>query len=90
MDHGAKTVDTAVVQITTYNIPLTFGILIKAAGANTGIVYVGNSDVTAGTADATDGIQLSAGDAVLLELDAASKAYAIASAAGQKVFWIAV
>jgi len=88
---GAKSsIDTTAVQITTTDIFCVFGVLVRADPANTGIVYVGPSGVTAGTVDATDGIKLEAGDAVLIEIDNANKVYVIASAAGQKVFWAAV
>jgi len=90
MYHGSTAVDTTAVQISSNNWPLTFGVLVKAAADNTGKVYIGNSNVTAGTAADTDGEELSAGDAVFIEIDAVSKVYAIGSAAGQKVFWIAV
>jgi len=87
---GAKSsISTSAVQITATDIKCVFGVLVKAAAANTGIVYVGTSGVTAGSADATDGVELSAGDAVLIEVDNANKVYAIGSAAGQKVFWAA-
>jgi len=64
--------------------------LVKAANANTGIVYVGNSDVTANTADATDGFELAAGESVMIEIDNPNKIYVFASVANQKVFWLAV
>jgi len=88
---GAKSsIGTTAVRITTSDTYCAFGVLVKAAAGNTGIVYIGPSDVTAGTADATDGVELSAGDAILIEVDNANKVYVIASAADQKVFWAAV
>ncbi len=76
------------------------GVQIKAAHANTGQVYVGLANtVTANSAAATDGYELSAGEEVFipaaaladsaLTIDAAN-IYVIASAASQKVFFIGV
>lgn len=88
---GAKSaIGAAAVQILDEHIRCVFGVLVKAAKDNSGIVYVGRHDVTAGSADATDGIELAAGDAVFIEIDNIHELYAIASAAGQKVFFIAI
>jgi hypothetical protein len=82
-------VDTTAEKLTTTSFVALHGVLVKAANANTGIVYVGNRDVTAGTVEATDGFELSAGQSVFIEIDDPSKVYVIASAHHQKVFWIA-
>jgi len=88
---GAKSlIGTTAVQITTASIVCAFGVLVKAAKDNTGIVYVGQKGVTAGSADATDGMELEAGDATFYEIDNANKVYVIGSATGQKVFWTAI
>ena len=88
---GAKSsIGTTALQLTGISIKCVFGVLIKAASTNTGIVYAGLAGVTAGTADATDGMELEAGDAVLIEVDNADKVWVIGSAADQKVFWAAV
>ena len=55
--------------------------------ANTGILYVGNSDVTANTAAATDGFPLTANSPwIYLTVSDPTLIYVIASAASQKVF----
>lgn len=90
-DHGSnRDVDTTAEQITTSSITAKFGVLVKAANANTGTIYVGNSDVTAGTTDATDGFEIGAGESVLIKVDNANKVYAIASAINQIVYWMTV
>jgi len=90
-DHASKgSIGTSAVQITTSTFQCVKGMLIRADPANTGIVYIGQSDVTANSAAATDGLPLEAGDAVMIEVNQVNLVYAIASAAGQKVFWIAV
>lgn len=87
---GAKSsIGTSAVQITTSDIKCIFGVLVKADDDNSGDVYIGPKGVTAGTADATDGIRLKAGDSVFIEIDNANKVYAIGSAAGQKVYFVA-
>lgn len=89
LDHGAKSsIGVTAVQITATSIEAQKGVLIKADTNNSGIVYIGNSDVTAGSADATDGFPLQPGESVQVEIDNVNRIYAIGSAAGQKVFWI--
>ena len=90
-DHGANgDVDTTAEQLITTSIAPTIGILIKASNANTGIIYVGNSDVTAGTVDATDGFELNAGESLLIEGRDASEIYVRASAVNQRVSYIVI
>ena len=62
-DHAEKTsIGATALQLLATSLPIQVGIEIKAAVANgAGIVYVGNSDVTAGGTDATDGFALAAG-----------------------------
>lgn len=52
-------IGTTAVQLTSTQ-DTTSGVYIKASASNAGIIYVGNSTVTRGTADATDGFELSA------------------------------
>lgn len=90
-DHGAKSsIDTTAVAIVATKTICRRGVQVKAAAANTGKVYVGNSDVTNGSADATDGFELSAGQGLFVPTQDAATVYAIGSAAGQKVFWFTV
>jgi len=90
-DHGSNLdVDTTAEQLTTTSIPCKVGILIRADHANTGDIYIGNSDVTAGTEGATDGMQLKAGDAVFLEISNANLIYVIGSAINQKVYFLTI
>src|SRR5205085_9837809 len=72
-------VGVAAVQVTAASTPLVFGVQVKAAAANTGKIYVGAaSTVTAGTAPATAGYELSAGGSVLVPIDNVNKAWAMA------------
>lgn len=88
---GAKSaIGTSAVQITTTSIACKQGVLVKASSTNTGIVYVGPSGVTASTANATDGMELLAGESFVLPVDNANKVYAIASAPGQKIYFVAL
>ena len=92
--NGAKSViGTTAVQLTTVvlgeTVFLKRGVLIKAASTNTGVVYIGHTNVTANSADLTDGMPVAAGESVTIEIDEPSKLYVIASAAGQKVYWVA-
>lgn len=66
----------------------SMALTIKADPTNTGIVYVGKTGLTAGTTDATDGFPLWAGDSVDIFIATLSNVYLIASASGQKVWWM--
>lgn len=90
-DHGSNSdVDAAAEQLTTLDIGAAKGVLIKASFNNSGTVYVGKSDVTAATNDATDGMELGPGESVTIPVDNANKVYIIASVANQRVFWMTV
>lgn len=88
----SKAVDGSAVQLSASEQTPAYGFTIKAGTANSGVVYVGvNSNVTAGTAAATDGVPLAAGDSIFIPKAIASDVtgiYCIGSAAGQKVFVI--
>lgn len=87
-DHGAKSgIGASAVQLVSALTAVNRGVQIKAAAANTGKVYVGNSDVTAGSADSTDGFELSAGQGLFVPTHDVSNVWVVGSAADQKVFW---
>jgi len=91
LDHGSKSsIGTSAVQLTTSSIKTIKGVIVKAATGNSGTIYIGNSDVTSGTTDATDGFELGAGAGVTVEIDNVNKVYAIGSTTGQKVYWLIV
>lgn len=81
------------VQLTSTSTPLTYGVQIVAAAANSGKVYIGlaNTVTAGGTSDTTDGFELSAGASIFLPkvyvLDA-SDVWLIGSAAGQAVYFL--
>lgn len=88
---GAKSsIGTSAVQLTASSVSANKGVTVKAANANSGTVYVGISTVTAGTTDATDGMELGPGESITVEVSNANLLYVIGSATGQKVFWTAV
>ena len=91
LDHGSnRDVDTAAEALTSTSFTATKGVTVVADRDNTGIVYVGNSDVTAGTTAATDGFPLGSGESVTLEVNNPNLLYVIGSANNQIVYWIAV
>ena len=63
---GSLVVGATALQLSTESTALK--VLVKAALANTGIVYIGKLGVTANTAPATDGYELTAGTFIELEL----------------------
>jgi hypothetical protein len=81
-------VDTTAEQLTAF--ACRFGVQVKADDDNSDSVYVGKSDVTAGTTDATDGFRLKAGQGVFLPVSNANLVYVIGGAINQKVFVLAV
>lgn len=86
-------IDNAAEQLVTSSTVFKYELWIKAAEANTGNIHVGFANtVTAGTNGATDGYQLDAGDEVVIPkyvTNDASNVWLIASAADQKVYWMA-
>lgn len=91
LDHGSNLdIDTAAEQITSTSFACKFGLTLKADATNTGILYIGNSDVTAGSTAATDGIPLAAGESITIPVTNSNIPYAIASANNQKIYWIGV
>ncbi len=86
-DHGQATIGTSASQVIAAATAAIFGISFKAAPDNAGIVYIGRSDVTADTANATDGIPLAAGEEFFIPTDNPSTVYAIASQASQGLFF---
>lgn len=90
-DHGRKSsVGTTAVQLSATSYRVTKGVQLKADAANASTVYVGNADLTADTADATDGFPLAAGEGLFVPVDDVNKVYVRGGASGQKVFWFAV
>ena len=90
MDHGSnRDVDQVAEVLTATGFSCQHGVLLKADSANAGIIYVGLSDVTAGSAAATDGFPLAAGDTLFVEVANSNLLYVIASVANQIIYWIA-
>lgn len=89
-DHGSKSlIGATALQLTTSTVTADKGVLIKAAAANGGgIVYVGNSDVTAGGTDATNGYPVAAGEEVVIPVDTPSSIYVIGSTTNLEVFFL--
>ena len=90
-DTGANLdVDTSAEVLTSTDFDTTQGVIITADSSNSGVVYIGNSDVDAGATDATSGIPLSAGESLFFSANNPSSIYVIASVVNQKVYWLAV
>jgi hypothetical protein len=91
LDTGSNLdIDTSAEQITGTSYPANVGVLFRADADNSGVIYLGNSDVTAGTTAATDGFPLSSGDGVFLQISNANLIYAIGSAVNQKIYFMVV
>lgn len=90
-DHGSKgSIGVSALPLTAVGFGAAKGIELIAAATNAaGIVYVGNADVTAGSAEATDGFPLAAGARLFIPIERVSSIHLIGSTTGLKVFWIA-
>lgn len=82
---GATSVGTAGtrVQVTTANTPC-FSITLTAGSANTGIMCIGGTTVTASTGTARTGLPLNAGDTAIIELDNVNKIWLDSTVSGDK------
>jgi len=88
---GRTVIGTSAIQAVTGLITdAKKGVQFKAASSNTFLVYVGISGVTAGTAVATDGIPLAAGEGIFIPVKDPSLVYAIAGAVAQDLHWMVV
>lgn len=77
------------VQLSPFTRPLEGGVQIVADALNTGIVYVGvRPNITAGSADATDGFPLSAGESLFLPANSESDVWMIADTAAQQIHFL--
>ena len=65
------------------------GFVLKAASANAGVVWLGDSATVGGTSNQV-GFPLNAGESLTLEITRGSNIYLAPSAATQTVYWIAV
>jgi hypothetical protein len=83
-------VGTTGAPITATAFSCTRGVGLKAAPANTGTIYVGPPDVTAGTTPTTDGWPLAAGEEIFLPLADPRTVYAVASAVNQQLHVVPV
>ena len=91
MDHGAlSAIGTTALQLSASSVTAQSGIVVRADLANTEAVYIGNSDVTAGTTDTTDGMPLNAGDVFIFPANNISNVYARSTASSQKVYWFLI
>jgi hypothetical protein len=89
-DSFRVTVGTTVGPITDSAYNCTRGVGLKAGSGNAGTIYIGPPDVTAGTAAATDGWPLAAGEELFLPLADPKSVHAIASAANQQLHVVTV
>ena len=87
---GNSDVDTTAEALTATSFTCRQGVMITAAEDNSGLIYIGNSDVTAAAADSTTGIPISGGESLFFSANNPSSIYVIASAVNQACFWLAV
>jgi hypothetical protein len=89
-DHGRLLVTESALPLITTDVKCEVGITVRAATGNSGIIYVGNSDVTKNTNVATDGYELAAGQTITIAVNNAKNVYVIGSVNPQTAYWIGV
>jgi len=90
-DHGRTVISSSTATALLSSNPsskVQKGLVVKASPSNTGIIYVGKSDVTAGGTAATDGFPLSAGDPpMFIPIENVAGVYALAAVNNESLFW---
>ncbi len=74
-DHGLAVVGTTAVRLASSPVACARGVWLKAHSQNTGLVHLGNSDVTANGTLATDGFPLAAGAELFFPISDASRVW---------------
>jgi hypothetical protein len=93
--HGHKVVGTTVVRLVPTSNDLTTGLLIRTPGVddpvpNTAVVWVGGSNVTADSDEATGGFPLTPGGSLVINVEHVTDLHFISTAADQEIAWIAI
>lgn len=83
---GQITVSTAGTAVQGPNIPLTNGVFVEALNSNIGNVYVGNDG--AGDVTSSNGFELAAGKAVLVQVSNLNQLWFDAAVNGEKFCWM--
>ena len=81
--NGVTTVTTAGTRVALSSSTSIASVTVKASATNTGYIYVGSSSVSS-----SNGFQLSARDAVSIDIDNLSKVYIDSSVNGEGVSYI--
>ena len=90
-DTGANLdVDTSAEVLTATDFDTSQGVIITADSDNSGSVFIGTATVTAGAANDTSGIPITAGESIFFSASNPNVIYVIGSAVNQKVYWLAV
>jgi hypothetical protein len=91
-DHGRKSsIGASAVALTATSFDCKLGGILVAYDANPGNVFAGNSDVTADSTDATDGIIIEMGRHIEIAIDDPVNIYLIAdSGTTNKIYYIAI
>jgi len=88
---GKKTIGGTAVQLFPNGLKTVKGVQFKASSGNGDTIYIGgHPSVTAGTDDDWDGMFIDASEGLFVPCKDASKLYAIAGAAAQVLYWMAV
>jgi len=82
---GKSSIGGTAVQLTSSTVDCRRGILVKAAGANTAKIYVGESGVTSST-----GFELAAGEQVVLPVLTPSEVYVVGASGSQAASFVVI
>lgn len=84
-------IGTTALRLTNRNIPAIKGVLIYADSTNISKIFIGDSNVTAGSSDTTDGFPIPSDKALLVEIDNPNRVFIIAtSGTANKAYWMAI
>jgi hypothetical protein len=77
-------------RLTSLDISTNEGVLVYADSGNLEAIYVGDSNVTAGTNNNTDGFPIPPGKALLIKIDQPNKIFCVTPSGftGHRAFWM--
>jgi len=95
MFHGHRTVGIERVQLSNAKYDIVKGVLLRAPGSgdptpNTHPIWIGGKQVTADSNEGTGGMALPPGESMFIPCDDIPALYAVSTAEGQDLAWLAM
>lgn len=85
-----STINLVPTRLTNMDLKLNEGVIIYADSGNVATVYIGNSNVTAGSSDGTDGFPIPPDKALLVKIDNPNKVFCVVPSgfSSHRVHWM--